>query len=67
MRSRGRITVEYRCSCGRCDQENGLGTSRRPAVAARKQGWRLTKAFGWVCGRCADMLDHVAQFEKARA
>lgn len=51
---RGRIQADTWINCGRCDY--GMGWSdtgaREAARLAREDGWRYTRADGWVCPGC---------------
>lgn len=49
---KGKLTVEYWCSCGLCGSQKSLGASRHGAAAAVQQGWKRTRLSGWVCPGC---------------
>lgn len=56
---KGKIWPEYWIDCSRCDHHQPLATSKSPAVAARKQGWRrdpIRPMTGpWVCPACIEL------------
>lgn len=56
-RGPGKIGVFYEAQCGRkgC-QETQISfaySSRDAGVHLRTEGWRRTKADGWICPKCA--------------
>jgi hypothetical protein len=49
---KGRLSIEYWVSCGRCDGQVGLGVGKNGAAEAVKRGWKLTRLDGWICPEC---------------
>ena len=52
----GHISTEYTFWCGRCSEwhkEPSWGGKARTAKLVRRFGWRLTRAYGWLCPSCA--------------
>ena len=60
MKGNGRISIEYTvwCGCPFCDCMHWsylAARTKRDAAREAKQayGWVFTRAWGWVCKRCA--------------
>lgn len=60
----GEITRTYTVWCGiNCEEDTDYcsETMLRAAKEFRRIGWRKTKQYGWICGRCAAFLDRGEQ------
>lgn len=56
---RGKIIAQFSVRCGRCACHLALfgAMSRRQAAErARQRGWTLTRAWGWMCCSCREMV-----------
>jgi hypothetical protein len=45
----GRIVLEKTCTCGKCERFQG---GWEGADELRRNGWRLTREYGWICPDC---------------
>jgi hypothetical protein len=57
---RGHVIIDYWVCCGRCGDHTALAEIRRYGSTrknAEAEGWRYTKADGWVCPTCLAKKD----------
>ncbi len=64
-KAKGRISIQKTIWCGGCAEWDQRSGEPRLSRIWRKEGWVLTRAYGWLCPKCvASGLAHRSHNKK---